>query len=356
MKPPKFLMPADSFWSELKKRTNQYFVEVKSKPSGNMNLYVKAAILITGYLGLYTHLVFFTSPYIIVSLLECVLFGALTSAIGFNIMHDGAHGSFSKKKWVNEVAGLSLNMLGANVFIWKTKHNIVHHTYTNIEGVDDDIDARPFLRLCDTQKHYKAHRFQHLYFFLIYSSLYLYWIFFTDYKKYFTREISGMPIKKMTSKDHITFWGFKAFHFLQFVVVPIYFLGFMPWLIGFLLYTLCTGFILSIVFQLAHTVEEAHFPVVNVATNVLEDEWAIHQLKTTANFATRNKLVSWYTGGLNYQIEHHLFPHISHIHYPAISVIVKQVCQEYNIPYIEFMKMRSAVSSHISHLKHMGVA
>ncbi|HRF18380.1 MAG TPA: fatty acid desaturase, partial [Chitinophagaceae bacterium] len=109
----------------------------------------------------------------------------------------------------------------------------------------------------------------------------------------------------------------------------------------------------SIVFQLAHTVEHTHFPQANPETHKMEDEWAIHQLKTTANFATSNKLISWWVGGLNFQIEHHLFPKISHVHYPAISKIIKKACKDFNIPYIEYPKMRLAVASHVSHLKNL---
>lgn len=351
---PKFLNPTNSFHAELRKRTNDYFVKINSKPTGNSKLYTKAMVLILSFIAVYVHLVVFTSPFVWLNIFECLLLGTLTAAIGFNIMHDGAHGSFSQKKWLNELAGLSLNVLGANVFMWKTKHNVVHHTFTNIEGMDDDINARPFLRLCETQKKYKIHKFQHLYFIFAYSLLYIYWIFFTDYKKYFSGKVGEMPIKKMTAADHISFWGFKIFHFGLFVLLPIYFVGFKTWLIGFLIYGLFAGIVLSLVFQLAHTVSDTHFPVPDVQTGKVEDEWAVHQIKTTANFATTNKIVSWFTGGLNFQVEHHLFPHISHIHYPAISQIVKQVCSEYNIPYIEYPKVRMAIASHVAHLKHMG--
>lgn len=354
MKPPKFLIPTTPFFSEMRKRINIHFAEEKSKPTGGIQLYIKAAIITSCFIGMYIHVIFFTSPNILISLVECILLGIATAAVGFNIMHDGAHGSFSKRAWINELAGLSLNVFGANVFMWKSKHNVIHHTFTNIEGLDDDIDAKPFLRLCDNQKKYQIHRFQHLYFWLVYAFLYMYWIFFTDYKKYFTGKVGELKIKKMVIVDHISFWGFKLAHLFFFVALPIYFVGFLPWLIGFLTYALCTGFIMSIVFQLAHTVEDAHFPMVDVSTGVLEDEWALHQLKTTTNFATKNKIVSWLSGGLNFQIEHHLFPHISHIHYPAISKIVKEVCEEYNITYNEYTHVRFAVASHIVHLKQMG--
>ncbi|GAA4302693.1 acyl-CoA desaturase [Nibribacter koreensis] len=354
MATPRFLQPT-GFHAELKNRINQYFTDRGTSPTGNYKLYTKAIILISSLILLYVHLVFFT-PNVWVALLECVLLGGVTAAIGFNVMHDGGHGSFSKKKWLNELAGLSLNVMGANIFMWTTKHNVIHHTYTNIDGVDDDLDARPFLRLCENQKHLGIHKYQHFYFWGAYAMLYIYWIFFTDYVKYFTQKVGDIPLKKMKRADHISFWAFKVQHFIMFVVVPIYMVGFLPWLVGFLVYGMFTGLVLSIVFQLAHTVEDAHFPVATVETNKIEDEWAIHQLRTTANFATKNKVVSWLTGGLNFQIEHHLFPKISHVHYPEISKIIKQTCAEYKIPYIEYEKTRTAIASHISHLRYLAKA
>ncbi len=353
METPKFVNSGPSFHVELKKRISQYFEEVGKSTTGNFRLWSKAVILIISFVAVYVHLVFFT-PSVWFAIPECLLLGALTAAIGFNVMHDGSHGSFSKYPWLNELAGMSINFLGANNFMWKTKHNIIHHTYTNIDGLDDDINAKPFLRLCETQKHYKVHKYQHLYFWFAYSLLYIYWVFVTDYKKYFTGKVGELPLKKMKTHEHFSFWGFKLVNFFLFVVLPIYTLGFSTWVIGFLIYGLFAGFVLSIVFQLAHTVEDTHFPVTNPATNNIEDEWAIHQIKTTANFATKNKMVSWFVGGLNFQIEHHLFPKISHIHYPAISQIIRKACEEYGIHYIEYPKVRLAVASHVSYLKRMG--
>ena len=349
---PKFSNVQHSFHTELKQRISNYFKEVGKSTTGNYSLFIKAILLVVSFLFVYIHLIFFT-PAPLWSILECIVLGGLTASIGFNVMHDGAHGSFSKYKWINDLAALSLNFLGANNFMWKTKHNVIHHAYTNIDGIDDDIDAKPFLRLCETQKRYRLHRYQHWYFWFAYSMLYMYWIFVTDYKKYFLKRVGAVPLKKMSVTDHLSFWSFKALHAFLFIALPIYLVGFMPWLIGFLCYGAFAGFVLSMVFQLAHTVEDTNFPVPN-ATGKLEDEWAIHQLKTTANFATRNKLISWWVGGLNFQIEHHLFPKISHIHYPAISKIIKKACQDYGIPYIEYPKLSLAVISHVSHLRHLG--
>jgi len=350
---PKFVNTPQSFHSELKKRISDYFKTMGKSTTGNYRLFIKAIILVVSFLFIYTHLVFFT-PGTFWAITECVLLGCLTAAIGFNVMHDGAHGSFSRYKWLNNLAALSVNFLGANNFMWKTKHNVIHHAYTNIDGIDDDIDAKPFLRLCETQKHYKVHRYQHLYFWAAYSLLYLWWVFVTDYKKYFLKRIGNVPIKKMSPVDHLSFWSFKVLHLVLFAFLPIYVVGFVPWLIGFLVSGLVAGFVLSIVFQLAHTVEHTHFPLANETTHKMEDEWAIHQIKTTANFATRNKLVSWLVGGLNFQVEHHLFPKISHVHYPAISKIIKKACEEYGIHYIEYPRVRYAVASHVAYLRQMG--
>jgi len=271
-------------------------------------------------------------------------------------MHDGAHGSFSKYKWVNELASYSLDVLGGSSFMWNMKHNVIHHAYTNIDGIDDDIDIQPWMRMSTTQPKYGFHKYQHRYFWVLYAMLYVLWVFVLDFQKYFKQRVGSIPLKKMSFYDHFVFWAFKILYIFLFLALPIYLLGFVPWLVGFLIIALLTGFLISIVFQLAHTVEHTHFPMPDEETGKLDDEWAIHQLKTTANFAPRNKVISWLVGGLNFQIEHHLFPKISHIHYPAISKIIKQTCAEYDVPYIEYPKMRHAVASHVAFLKQMGRA
>ena len=205
--------------------------------TGNWKLYSKAILLVVAMIAVYTHLIFFT-PGTVWALLECVVLGGLTASIGFNIMHDGMHGSFSSKKWVNEMAGLTLNFLGANNFMWRSKHNIIHHTYTNIDGIDDDLEARPLLRLSPNQPRLKIHRLQHWYFWAAYSLLYIWWIVFTDYKKYFLGRIGEIPLQPMKWTDHLSFWGFKLIHAGIFIAIPIVFLGWKTWLVGFLVYGL----------------------------------------------------------------------------------------------------------------------
>ena len=350
---PKFINNKSIFHQELKARVARYFEEQKKDSTGNVKLWSKAILFCVAYTALLIHVVFFT-PNNWLAAFECVLMGGLTAAIGFNVMHDGGHGSFSNSKFINKAAAISMNFLGASSIMWNIKHNILHHTYTNVDGVDDDIEAKPFLRLCETQKRYKMHRFQHRYFWFLYMLLHLVWVFKTDYDKYFAAKIGEVPIRKLTFGEHFGFWTAKILYAAGMIALPIYLLGFGKWLAGFLIITMTAGFILSIVFQLAHTVEHTQFPLPVLDTNKIENEWAIHQVNTTANFATKNKLISWLVGGLNFQIEHHLFPKISHVHYPAVSKIIKQTCADFGIKYIEYPKMRQAIASHVSYLKQLG--
>lgn len=355
MATPKFIQTSTDFHQELKKRVNQYFAERKKSSTGNFRLFFKAIFFFAAYFALYVHLVYFT-PATWLAVIECVFFGLFTAAIGFNVMHDGGHGSFSKSKVMNKIAAASVNFLGASGIMWNMKHNIIHHTYTNIDGIDDDIEIKPYLRMCATQKRYWIHRFQHYYVWFLYTLLHLIWIFLTDYQKYFKKRIGSVPLKKLSMKEHFGFWGAKVGYMIIFMLLPIYMVGFLKWMVGFLIASMVTGFVISIVFQLAHTVEQTQFPLPVADTNKIENEWAIHQVQTTADFATKNKLITWLVGGLNFQIEHHLFPRVSHIHYPAISKIIKQTCADFGVKYVEYPKMRYAIASHASYLRRMGRA
>jgi linoleoyl-CoA desaturase len=350
---PKFPTVRPSFHTVLKERVSDYFEQNKISTTGGWRIFSKAIILSVALVLLYIHLVFFTPAWYF-GVLECILMGFVISFIGFNIMHDGAHGSFSNSPALNKFAAFTLNLLGGSAFMWNMKHNVIHHAFTNVHEVDDDLNGSFLLRLSEHQKRYKVHSFQHIYFWVLYAQLYIFWIFFSDYKKYFSGKIGDIPLKKMKWQDHLIFWKSKALFLFIYIVIPIMFAGWLNWLIGFIAITWVAGVVLSIVFQLAHTVEHTHFPLPDVVTGKMGDEWAVHQLKTTANFATSNKVISWFVGGLNFQVEHHLFPKISHVHYPAISKIVKQACEEYGVAYNEYAKMRHAILSHIHYLKDLG--
>ena len=340
------------FFNALKQEVDAYFERNALKKTGNWKLYAKTAILIPSAIGIYLLLMFVSMHWVLSSLLW-VAFGLNMAAIGFNIMHDACHGSFSTRGWVNELFGLTNNFLGGNAFLWKLKHNIIHHTYTNVDGVDDDINNMPFMRQCSTQPWKPMHQFQSIYMFFLYGFTSLF-MFFMDYIKYFSKKIYTTPLKRMDAKEHSIFWGGKIFFILFYIVIPIVLIGWKAWLIGFLISQFTLGLTLAIVFQLAHVVEHAEFESAGVDPVKIENEWAIHQVKTTANFAFSNKLITWFVGGLNYQIEHHLFPRISHIHYPAISKIVRETCEQFDLNYIYFPTTRAAVASHVRFMNQMG--
>jgi linoleoyl-CoA desaturase len=351
------------FFHALRERVDGYFKQNKIEQTGNFKLFSKTIILIVSFVVLYSLLVFdeallgfAISGWIKVGL--SVLFGINLASIGFNVMHDGAHGSYSKIKWVNEVMGHSLNMIGGSVIMWKQKHNIAHHTYTNIEGHDDDIDAGVMLRMHKDQEKRPFHKYQHIYGLFLYGFLYIYWVFYTDYYKYFSRQISdGVPLRKLKMHEHFNFWISKVLNYVLFIVIPISQVGFVNFIIGYFIMAFTTGVVISVVFQLAHIVEEAHFfnPDTKGLT-VVEAEWAVYQLNTTVDFAPGSKFLTWLLGGLNYQVIHHLFPKISHIHYPQIREIVAQTCKDYNIEYRVFPTMWDAFKSHMTHLKQSGQA
>jgi linoleoyl-CoA desaturase len=344
----------NQFFQSLKSSVDQYFETRKINRTGDWRLYTKTIVLVSAAVLFYCTLMFVqlsTFPALII----CALLGYTFACIGFSIMHDANHGSYSTKPWVNDLLGLSLNALGASSFFWKQKHNIIHHTYTNVDGIDDDIAKSPIIRQCESQKWVPAHRVQHLYLLPVYSLSTLFWVFIMDFTKYFSRKIYTTAAWDMNLKNHLIFWATKVSFFTFYIILPIMVWGFGPWLIGFLVLHVVMGLTLSLVFQLAHVVENTEFE--NIAldeTKHVETAWAEHQLKTTSNFAMGNKVISWFVGGLNYQVEHHLFPKVSHVHYPALSKIVMEKCKEYNLPYNKYDTMTAALASHFKVMKMLG--
>ncbi len=344
----------NEFFVSLKKAVDEYFAEKQIKKTGDWRLFLKTIILILSAVTIYCVLMI-VKPDALIALLLCALLGYNLACIGFSIMHDANHGSYSTKPWLNDLLGLSMNFMGASSFFWKQKHNIIHHTYTNVDGLDDDIAKSPIIRQCESQKWVPAHKVQHIYLLPVYALSTIFWLFIMDFTKYFTRKIYTTEAWKMTLKNHVIFWATKILYVFFYMVLPIMLWGFLPWLAGFFVYHAFMGLTLSLVFQLAHVVENTEFETIALdETKHIETAWAEHQIKTTANFAMNNKVISWFVGGLNFQIEHHLFPKVSHVHYPAISKIVEQKCKEYNLPYNHYPTLFGALASHFRVMKWLG--
>ncbi|MBI2731294.1 MAG: acyl-CoA desaturase [Sphingobacteriales bacterium] len=345
---------SNHFFQSLKNSVDSYFATNQFKKTGNWKLYHKTIVLLTAAVSIYLSLLFLHLP-AAWGIFFSGLFGIVLASIGFNVMHDACHGSYSEKKWLNETLGYSLNFLGGNTFIWKFKHNILHHTYTNVDGMDDDIAKSPLMRQCVSQKWVPAHRFQHLYVLFFYAISSFAWVFLLDFNKYFKKKIQNTPLQKMNKKEHIVFWISKLLYVLIYILIPAAMVGWQTWAIGFITMHVVLGITLAIVFQLAHVVEHTEFVKADsISDKTIEMSWAEHEIRSTADFAINNKIVSWYTGGLNFQVEHHLFPKISHVHYPAISKIVEEKCKEFDLPYHRFSTTRAAIMSHFRLLKELG--
>jgi linoleoyl-CoA desaturase len=342
-----------SFLDAVRKEANGYFQQRQIKPTGNIHLYLKAALFIFIAIACYCYLLFALYP-LLIGIVVCMIFGLSLAGIAMNVMHDACHGSFSSKKWVNNLFSLSMNAMGSNAWLWKIRHNIIHHTYTNIDGMDNDIANWPILRQSPTQRRLGIHRFQHIYMYLLYGFTTLHWMFWFDFEKYFRRRFTNTRISRISFREHFVFWTSKLLYILFYIIIPIYYLGVQPALIGFLTLHLVMGVVLIIVFQLAHIVEKVEFDVLKGNEKQIQLEWAVHEVKTTANFAPRNKFVNWYLGGLNYQIEHHLFPQVCHLHYPALSNLVKSKCDEFGLPYNSYDSLGAALTSHARLMKKLG--
>ena len=345
----------NQFFQSLKTSVDQYFIDNKIQKTGDWRLFLKSIILLSAAVAIYGSLMFL-NPAPVLAVVLAMLFGFTSACIGFSIMHDANHGSYSTSHKLNDFIGfITLNGLGVSSFFWKQKHNIIHHTYTNVDGIDDDIAKSPIIRQCESQKWVPAHRVQHLYLPFIYSLSTIFWIYFMDLTKYFTRKIYTTEAWKMSLKNHIIFWVTKIYYIAVFIVVPVMVWGWGAWLIGYLMMNAVMGITLSFVFQLAHVVENTEFEHIPLdTTKHIDTAWAEHQIKTTSNFAMGNKVISWFVGGLNFQVEHHLFPRISHVHYPAISKIVAQKCREFNLPYNYYPTIGEAIASHFRVMKQLG--
>ena len=342
---------SDSLQSVLRKRVNQYFKANNLSKKGNWKIWTKAFILLASYVVPYLLILILPMPPYLMFLLV-VLMGFAYAGIGMSIMHDACHGAFSKNPQVNSFLGYSMNLIGGNKFNWMVQHNVKHHTYTNIFGADEDLDNGDVIRLSPYSKWSKIHRYQHIYSWFLYLLGTLSWVTIKDFRQFRTLYKEQATTKEEFSKELKILILSKILYYIYMVVIPLLVLD-VPWwyiLIGFLTIHFIAGFVLTVTFQLAHIVEMPHHDTIEQFTE-MPDSWIAHQIKTTANFSRKSALLNWYLGGLNFQIEHHLFPQISHIHYKDISEIVKQTVQEYGLSYYEHSSMRQAVSSHYRTLR-----
>lgn len=345
---------AAAFVRDVKAGVAAYFETTRRSSKGSWSMWAKTLLLFGVVVGSYAAIMSnrFT-PLAMLGL--AIVLGIGIAGVGFGVSHDALHGAYSNSPTVNYLLGLSFDLLGANSYMWKITHNLIHHTYTNIDGVDEDIDLSPFVRLSPGTPFRRRYRYQHLYAFFAYGLAMLFWVFVKDYRYFLRRDLGPYQNRRNPPGELAMLAVTKLLHYGWTIVLPLLVLRIHWWqfLLGYLAMTLTAGGILGLIFQLAHVVEGTDYPQPD-AQGAMEHTWLVHQMNTTSNFAPHNRFLSWYVGGLNYQIEHHLFPKVCSAHYPAISRVVRQAAAAHGMPYHEQPTLRRAIRSHYRMLKHFG--
>jgi linoleoyl-CoA desaturase len=343
------------FVKELKESVRSYFKDHQLSVKANFWYYIKAFIMIGIYIGAYVLiLVLNLNPWW--AFVLAIAMGIGEAGIGMAVMHDGAHGTISSKNWVNELFASTITILGSNSTNWKIQHNILHHRFTNIYGFDPDIYTKAVIRLSKHAPLKRYHRFQYVYAFFLYG-LMTFAKLIGDFKQLVIFNSNGLleTQKKIYSREMSKLMVVKIIYLFMIIGLPIILTSYSWWqvLIGFTVMHLVAGMIMSTIFQMAHVVEGLVQPLPETEM-VIQKEWMVHQMSVASNFAPKSRFLFWYAGGLNYQIEHHLFQYINHTHYPAISRIVQEKCKKYGISYHVNDSFLSALKSHIRQLKVLG--
>ncbi|MFD1552779.1 acyl-CoA desaturase [Putridiphycobacter roseus] len=358
LKPVKFSPKIGrDFSATLNKRVRMYFKENNISRYANANMVIKTIVMVAMYFVPLGFVLFGGLTNIWLIALMYVIMGFGMAGIGMSVMHDANHGAYSKNEHVNKWVGKIVNLIGGYAVTWKVQHNVLHHSYTNIHGYDEDISPPPFLRFSPNAELKPIHKYQHFYVWFFYSLMTVSWVTTKDFQQLF--RYRKMDLTKTENPNFgalLTELIFsKVFYYTTMLVIPIIILPIAwYWIPLFIvLKNLIAGFLLAIVFQPAHVVPETEFVVADIDNNVANN-FAIHQMETTANFAPRSKILNWFVGGLNYQVEHHLFPHICHVHYKKISEIVKKTAEEYNVPYNSHRTFAKALVYHTKMIKSLG--
>jgi linoleoyl-CoA desaturase len=355
----KFASKQQDFFVTLNKRVNEYFKTNNLSRHANSEMKIKTVFMFLLYFVPYALIMSGQFTNLGTLFLFCVIMGFGIGGIGLSVMHDANHGAYSKKPWVNNLLGYSLNLIGASAFNWKLQHNVLHHTYTNIHEADEDISPRGVLRMHPDSDWKGIHKFQHIYSWFLYGLMTLVWVFVKDYVRIINYEKIGLTQKQKANMrtEWIILIATKLAYFTYIFVIPVLILPFVTWwqvLIGFFTMHYIAGFILAIIFQPAHVIDGTEYPLPD-GEGQLENNWAIHQMLTTTNFANKSTAFSWYVGGLNFQVEHHLFPNICHVHYKQISKIVEATAHEFGVPYKSEPTFLDALVGHAKLLKQLGV-
>jgi linoleoyl-CoA desaturase len=349
---PRVRFPRDEgFHAAVKRGAAEYFHETGRARWGGLAMHAKTGAIAGWFACSYAVLMLWggSSAWLAVALTISVALA--TAGIGFSVMHDANHGAYSQSARVNRGWGLALDFVGASSYVWRFKHNVHHHTYVNVDGMDADIDAAPFLRLAPSQAVRPLHRWQHLSAWPLYGVLGLKWWFVDDVVDLVRGRIGPHRFPRPRGRELVAVLAGKAVFVTWAIVVPLLVFRSGWAVVLFVFGSLTLGVVLSTVFQLAHAVPAATFHAAATGEQRMPTGWAEHQVRATVNFAPSNRLLGWYVGGLNFQIEHHLLPDVCHVHYPQLAGMVEETCRAHGVPYRSEPTLRAAIAAHYRFLR-----
>lgn len=329
------------FFKELKYKVNRYFkLTKKNKRSGLffrslLLLMITVASYFLVLLGFYA-----ISP----------LFGICLACLGLCMHHDANHGSYSNSAKINHYIGLMGDLIGSSSLVWRYQHCLGHHVYCNHIGYDPDVSVGlPWFRLHPKQPYYRCMKYQQYYTFLLYAMIGAVAPFWSIYE-FLTCRHAHIQLKVIRRRDMIEFWIIKLIYFTYMVFIPYYALGFSMLWQFYLPAQLIGGLYLGTLFALNHNNNKV-FSAAACSSEI--KDWAMLQIINSANWSSQSKFWNIISGGLNCQIEHHLFPGISHVHYPALHRLVKKTCKKFAVPYQNY-SFKEILIDHFLFLKKLG--
>lgn len=344
---------SSNFYSTLNTRVKSYFKSNQLSPYGNTGLFLKIILFYIIYFFLYTCLVFdlIQKQYI---MFVVILFGLTSALIGLNVSHDAVHKALFRSSLLNRIFSYSFDMIGMSSYIWKLKHNIIHHNFPNLQKCDFDIEAAPIIRMSPADRLKPFHRYQHIYAPFIYLFFSITLVFISDIKIMFFTNRGSIDGKQHPSSQILIFIFGKIAYLFFILGLPLLLLPYTVFEIlgAFLLMHFLLSFVLAFVLLPAHVFEATVFPKIN-ADETIQEDWAIYQMKTTLDYSRKSRFLNSIFGGFNLNVTHHLFPRICHIHLIPIANIVKKTAKEYDVDYNE-TSFWYAIISHFRMLKLLG--
>jgi fatty acid desaturase len=346
------------FYKTVRERVDKYFKDNNIDPKISYWMFFRYFVFLTVANLCWVGMLMFHDLLVlgIVMAFGWGLFGAL---VAMSCTHDASHFAITHKPWVWRAVGCVHDFFhGASMYTWINQHTLGHHSYTNIDGADPDIvtassDTPDIRRIKWDQRWMPRYFYQHIYMPMLYCVLGIK-TRLQDFHILYHLRNSTIRMNKFSNWQLFSFFAGKFLHCIYRFVIPSLF---MPWT-SVLLYNLIGEIVgsywLALIFQTSHVISEVEWPKPDPVTKMVHQDWAEMQVATTQDYATDSWFWNVFTGALNHQTAHHLFPGIIQAHYPLITPIVRQTCEEFGVTYHYVDTMWEAFNCHVNHLKVLG--